>query len=121
MNMNTGFSFITIVDDVPPSVLYCPGDITKLVNDPMETPTIRWNEPVVEDNSGILSGADQTQVSGTEFPIGETEVVYDFKDESENVAECRFQVSIQYIGVYTHGKNKIMLERILQAITKIHK
>ncbi|XP_071853932.1 hyalin-like isoform X2 [Apostichopus japonicus] len=89
---------VKAVDDMPPLVIYCPGNIQKLINNPNANPVIKWNDPIVEDDSGKFSVSEQSHSSGTEFPIGTTDVSYKFMDESRNVAECKFQVSVQNIS-----------------------
>ncbi|KAJ8020442.1 Hyalin [Holothuria leucospilota] len=97
-NLNCTFLInITQVDEIPPTVIYCPGNIKKLINNHRMLPKISWLEPLVTDDLGNVTVSLQSHTSGTIFPEGETEILYQFMDESRNNAECRFKVTVEFM------------------------
>lgn len=55
--------------------------------------TVFWTEPSVTDLSGQVI-TTRTAAPGSSFAIGPTTVTYTFTDNSNNVAECTFVVSV---------------------------
>ena len=56
--------------------------------------TVRWDEPIVSDNSGHVILIFQSHRSGNFFPTGFTDVVYRYRDLAANTVECSFSVEI---------------------------
>ena len=56
--------------------------------------SVRWDEPIVSDNSGNVILIFQSHRSGNFFPTGFTEVVYRYRDPAANTVECSFVVRI---------------------------
>ena len=87
-----------IIDDTEaPEVFECPGDI--LVNvDPGECfAVVDYDIPMFSDNClGPASEGDLTSglAPNSEFPVGETDVVYTFTDEGGNSDTCEFKVTV---------------------------
>jgi hypothetical protein len=81
-------------DVTPPVISNCPQNIslTTLGTNAIAT----WTLPTATDNCGIPSVKSNVQ-SGAAFPIGITTVSYIAKDVKNNVAECRFTVTVTLI------------------------
>ena len=58
---------------------------------------VTWIKPYAIDHSGAVT-VDSSHEAGQIFPVGSTDVVYHFEDESRNRAECNFTVNV------IHGK-----------------
>ena len=58
------------------------------------TAIVRWNDPVVTDNSGNVSVTCDAQ-SGAEFTIGETRIPCEAVDGSGNKASCYSYVIVR--------------------------
>ncbi|XP_072044883.1 uncharacterized protein [Amphiura filiformis] len=85
---------IATVDTVPPDVEFCPKDVitvTELGN--MGKP-VYWREPITSDISGNVALSRQSHHSGDEFPLGMTDISYEYIDESNNGVWCNFSVVI---------------------------
>ncbi|MGE4618647.1 MAG: HYR domain-containing protein [Planctomycetota bacterium] len=92
-NMNSASFSITVLDEEAPAINGLPASI-EIENDPGACSAIAtWIEPTASDCSEI-SSLDPSQQSGTEFPIGTTEVVYTAIDGSGNLATDSFTVTV---------------------------
>ena len=87
-------------DTTPPVVTSCPNDITESVPFLSTGTTVTWTEPTAIDNSGAFD-TSQTRTSGSFFAVGESEVLYVFRDAAENEARCSFTVRIIQQGENT--------------------
>ncbi|KAJ8021040.1 Ovochymase-1 [Holothuria leucospilota] len=77
----------------PPSVI-CPADITQNTDDESPTAVVSWEEPLAEDNSGVIDRVESQPESGSEFMIGETEVTVLAYDAVGNIGVCTFTVTV---------------------------
>ncbi|KAJ8021024.1 Hyalin [Holothuria leucospilota] len=77
----------------PPSVI-CPADITQNTDDESSTAIVSWEEPLAEDNSGVIDRVESQPESGSEFMIGETEVTVLAYDAAGNIGVCTFTVTV---------------------------
>ncbi|KAJ8021035.1 Hyalin [Holothuria leucospilota] len=77
----------------PPSV-DCPADITQNTDDERPTAMVLWEDPVAEDNSGVIDRVESQPESGSEFMIGETEVTVLAYDAAGNIGVCTFTVTV---------------------------
>ncbi|XP_022082334.1 uncharacterized protein LOC110974776 isoform X2 [Acanthaster planci] len=84
-------------DTVAPVVTSCPDDITQFVPFLSTGTSVTWTEPTVLDNSGAFDTV-QTRTSGSFFPVGETTVMYTFRDAANNEAVCSFVVRVIELG-----------------------
>ena len=53
-----------------------------------------WPEPTATDNSGEIPTVTRSHVPGDRFPVGATEITYEFRDRSGNTATCIFTITI---------------------------
>ncbi|KAJ8034358.1 Hyalin [Holothuria leucospilota] len=90
---------ITVNDVTPPTIFSCPETIT--VKSCRGQRNVNWFEPFASDNSGGPTTVWQTHNPGNHsFHFGTAYVSYFFKDESNNVAECSFNVTVHANGCY---------------------
>ena len=54
---------------------------------------VNWEEPTATDNSGVQT-LTSSHASGSLFPVGDTEVTYTSTDQSGNVANQTFTVTV---------------------------
>ncbi|XP_063951080.1 mucin-17-like isoform X2 [Lytechinus pictus] len=80
-----------VVDDTPPTVFGCPGDITATVPLGSQTTTAIWQLPGAADNNGAAT-LTSNYSPGDVFPAGITEVVYVATDSAGLTARCSFNV-----------------------------
>ena len=60
----------------------------------MDTAMVTWEDPKASDNSGNVSRVFCDPQSGTNFTIGQTNVICETTDGSGNNATCAFQVNV---------------------------
>ena len=53
---------------------------------------VTWTEPTATDNSGLTPTVTQSHQPGDSFPVGTTQVIYTFTDQSGNQAACQIEV-----------------------------
>ncbi|XP_071489593.1 uncharacterized protein [Diadema antillarum] len=82
------------IDNTPPVISNCPGDITVQTSLGGDSATVTWQEPTAVDDSGSVTSTSTTS-PGSSFPVGTTTVVYTFTDGSGNTAVCTFAVIVQ--------------------------
>ncbi|MCB9284988.1 MAG: HYR domain-containing protein, partial [Lewinellaceae bacterium] len=86
---------VLIVDDEDPEVDYCPADVT-IENDPGVCGAVYEYAVIFSDNCD--DNLDLTLVNGLEsgstFPVGTTEVLWQAEDDADNYAECQFFVTV---------------------------
>ncbi|XP_030831233.1 mucin-17 isoform X5 [Strongylocentrotus purpuratus] len=83
-----------VVDDQPPSVFGCPGDITLTLPIGSQTTMAIWQVPGATDNNGPAT-LTSNYSPGDSFPAGITEVVYVATDSAGLTARCSFNVIAQ--------------------------
>ena len=69
------------------------------------TGVVTWTGPEASDNSGLSPNISCTIKSGSQFAIGQTEVICQARDGFGNRAECTFTVEIKG----KHGKHVVYL------------
>ncbi len=87
-------SYNIIVEDVVPPSITCPADITVDTDAGQCTATVNWTPPVATDDCTI-SILTSTHQPGSVFPLGTTTVTYLALDESGNLAQCSFDVTVE--------------------------
>ena len=60
----------------------------------MDTAMVVWDDPKALDSSGKASHVICDPPSGTNFPIGQTNITCEAVDNSGNRATCTFQVNV---------------------------
>ncbi|XP_072051443.1 hyalin-like [Amphiura filiformis] len=85
---------VNTADSRPPTILFCPSNMTVEIDQVSFGAIASWDEPVAEDASGYVMLLIQTHVSGTFFTIGTTIVSYIFRDNANNMEKCSFSVAV---------------------------
>ncbi len=83
---------VEVIDQAPPSITFCPGDINIVVSDNCEA-VVEWDPPIISDNCSSVQMSSNFE-SGSAFPIGVTTVEYEFTDENGNSSFCNFDVTV---------------------------
>ena len=78
--------------DAQAPTLTCPLNQSLETNPGLPTAVVTWQIPSVADNSGVIPKVTCNPRSGSEFSIGQTLVVCEAVDESNNNSTCIFQV-----------------------------
>ena len=95
------FRFTVFVDNEKPNVI-CVDDWSIETDVGRPTARVRWEDPIVTDNSGKVFVTCDRQ-SGTEFNIGLTLVNCEAVDGTANTAGCSFHVNVTgkfYVSLY---------------------
>jgi hypothetical protein len=90
---------LSLDDFQPPSILYCPSDITVQANNYQCETNVSWNAPLAIDNCGApdLSAKDSYGNiinNGQVFNQGTTTVIYTSTDLCGNMSQCSFDVTV---------------------------
>lgn len=86
------------VDIKPPQFEKCPSVIKAYAERSRTAARVRWDEPVVTDNSGSVSLVQISGPrSGDEQEVGQYSVTYIAYDDVNNTAECSFIVVVKQI------------------------
>jgi len=86
---------VTVINDAETSVLECPFDITITAGAGQCDAVVIWTPPVPDESCGAtITGS--THEPGDVFQIGTTTVIYTAEDESGNIFECSFDITIVY-------------------------
>ncbi|XP_072051852.1 hyalin-like [Amphiura filiformis] len=83
------------VDNTPP-VAECPADITETAGLGVSNIPVFWTPPMALDNGGAVNRGS-SHFPGQSFPVGETTVMYTFRDLANNVASCSFTVTVMQV------------------------
>ena len=106
--------FFLILDIEDPIVLACPVNQTRNTAPGIATAVAVWADPQATDNSGITPNVTCSVESGSQFQIGQTEVVCEARDPSGNQADCTFIIEV--IGKYEYIKLPVKLLLKLQLV-----
>ncbi|XP_072045211.1 hyalin-like isoform X2 [Amphiura filiformis] len=82
------------VDTTPPEIEICPRDINAVTELGNMRKTVYWTQPKASDSSGNVALSRQSHYSGDDFPIGMTEISYEYIDGTGNAAWCNFSVVV---------------------------
>ena len=88
-----------IIDTEDPVIVSCPANQVKNTATNLPTTVVVWNDPQANDNSGQAPAVTCSMDSGSQFQIGQTEVVCEARDSSGNQAICTFTIDV--IGKFT--------------------
>jgi hypothetical protein len=82
---------ITVLDTLPPEYIYCPENIVSL-----NCESVVYDLPQATDNCQVANMELTEGFSpGQTFPVGSTTVIYSTQDNSGNVTNCSFIVTLQ--------------------------
>ena len=89
-NTNSATATVNVVDNLPPVISNCPTDIISI------DPIVTYDLPEATDNcSQVSPSLIEGLASGSSFPIGNTQVSYEFIDANGNRSTCSFMVMIE--------------------------
>jgi len=88
---------VTVEDNTVPEIVNCPDNVS--VSTGSESTTcdafVEWTEPTATDNCSTTFTWNQSHLSGAQFSVGTTLVIYQVKDEANNAsAFCSFMVTV---------------------------
>jgi len=88
--------YITVIDNEPPEIRNCPNDIVVNADPGSCEAGVTWIEPSVSDNCTSLQNIswEKSNLPGSSFPVGTTRVIYKAIDESGNIEECHFNITV---------------------------
>jgi hypothetical protein len=94
-NATSCFFTVTVIDNQPPAISGCPGNITAFTGPGRTTcdQTASWTPPTATDNCGAVT-TSSTHSPGATFPVGTTPVTYTFTDGSSLSSTCSFNVTV---------------------------
>jgi hypothetical protein len=85
---------VTVQDTIAPTIT-CPSNIVASNDAGTCGTTVTYNAPSTFDQCpGVITTLDSGLVSGSVFPVGTTNVVYEAEDSSGNAAYCSFTVMV---------------------------
>ena len=96
-NVGTASFTVTVLDQELPLISQLPPPIQVNSNPGTCVGVASWAEPTANDCSGILTLVPSLP-SGSEFPIGETTVIYTATDGSGNISTAGFTVTVVDVG-----------------------
>lgn len=103
------FAFtVTVEDNTVPEII-CPTDITVSTTDTL--PEVSY-EAIVTDNIDPNSIIIYEPESGSEFPIGITEVTVTATDDSGNSSECNFIVTVKEKDIEPDSNQPVQTSRL---------
>ena len=83
-----------IIDTEDPTVI-CPTNQTTETDLTKSTNIVVWGHPVASDNSKRVPTLSCNALNGSQFEIGETEVICKALDQAGNQAKCSFIVDVK--------------------------
>ncbi|MGJ3234387.1 HYR domain-containing protein [Marivirga sp.] len=83
---------VEVIDQSAPIISFCPEDISVIAPEDCEA-IVEWEIPTATDNCTEVSISSNFE-PGTVFPIGITNVEYEFTDENGNRSFCSFEVNV---------------------------
>ncbi|XP_071951583.1 hyalin-like [Antedon mediterranea] len=93
-NMDNCTFTVIVIDEQDPVFKTCPDSIITETDPRASTTRVNWDTPDIEDNSGQVSLVASTSPDSS-FNIGTTSVVYIASDNSNNIAICSFNVTVE--------------------------
>ncbi|XP_071840115.1 uncharacterized protein [Apostichopus japonicus] len=85
---------VNTVDVTSPVVETCPESFSIMLPPGQACITVRWIEPSVTDDSGIVNVDSLTIQQNTCLNAGDNQVMYIFSDPSGNLATCAFTITV---------------------------
>ena len=84
-----------LFSDVEAPILSCPNNQSRTMTFGKSTAVVFWDKPDASDNSGERPNISCSIDNGSQFAIGQTEVICHAQDNFGNRAECTFTVEIK--------------------------
>ncbi|XP_072017472.1 hyalin-like [Amphiura filiformis] len=94
-NKDGCYFHVDVRDEEPPMMTICPADYDIVTDPSQSTATFLYHIPTATDNSGETITVVCVPSSGSEFAIGETNVLCEARDSSGNSVTCDFQVDVK--------------------------
>ncbi|MBL0741018.1 HYR domain-containing protein [Chryseolinea lacunae] len=92
-NTSTFRFSVVVKDQTAPVASRCPTEVVVKAKGGCRA-RVSWDAPLfVDDCSAVTVTASHNP--GSDFPVGETEVIYSAKDKSNNTTVCKFNVVVQ--------------------------
>ncbi|XP_071814131.1 uncharacterized protein [Apostichopus japonicus] len=85
---------VITMDTTPPTISNCPATQSISVELGLTEGNVIWVEPSATDLSGTADLSVRSHAPGSEFPLGQTTVMYIFVDASMNANICQFIVIV---------------------------
>ena len=82
------------LSDIEDPRIQCPANLIVINTFNKTTGIAIWTGPEAFDNSGLSPNISCSMKSGSQFAFGQTEVICQAYDGSENRAECTFTVEV---------------------------
>ena len=76
-------------------MVICPLNQTSEADFNKHTTTIVWNQPVATDNSELAPIVTCNAANGSQFEIGETEIICQALDYAGNLKTCFFTIGVK--------------------------
>ncbi|XP_071789471.1 uncharacterized protein [Asterias amurensis] len=89
----TGTNCQNSLDSTPP-VVTCPADFSSDIPIGSSGKQESWALPTATDNSGSVVFVSSTHNPNDFFPVGETTIMYTYRDASNNINTCSFTLTI---------------------------
>lgn len=83
---------IIVADDIDPTIVNTPTNITITATSSNCSPSVTWTPPTADDNCDVV--LTSTHNSGDNFPIGTTTVTYTATDDAGNSVQTSFTVTV---------------------------
>ena len=93
--LNVLFYWLKCSTDLEAPKITCPGNQTVNTEPSQAYAPLVWTDPQVTENSGQIPTITCDAESGSQFRIGETEVICQAQDPTGNQATCTFTVTIE--------------------------
>ena len=84
-----------IADKVPPTFISCPQNKSFATTQGNRAAVLKWEDPLVSDNSDQVVNVYCDVVSESNFANGQTLVTCEAFDSSDNNRVCRFGIDVQ--------------------------
>ncbi|XP_038074659.1 mucin-3A-like isoform X2 [Patiria miniata] len=93
-NMETCSFIVTVVDNQPPVVTFCPENINQGTDAGEATAVVTFSQPTATDNDGLPIIPVGSHPNNSTFDLNDTYVSFTFTDSSDNVAYCNFTITV---------------------------
>ncbi|XP_038055943.1 mucin-17-like [Patiria miniata] len=93
-NMETCSFIVTVVDNQPPVVTFCPENINQGTDAGEATAVVTFSQPTATDNDGLPIIPVGSHPNNSAFDLNDAYVSFTFTDSSDNVAYCNFTITV---------------------------
>jgi hypothetical protein len=95
-NVDTCTSQVTVRDTLPPEFRNCQKDTVNWLGETECEVSVKYGYPYLGDNCYFITKDSFCCIwSGEKFPLGETRIVFEATDQSNNTGTCTFTVTVQ--------------------------